>query len=115
MEVTNRMANVTDLLIESLVSSRTKEPVVQLTVKLDNGQTVVQFTPEQARSTAQVLMQAAESAVIDTFILKWVKDVLEQDEITAAHIMKDFREFREARVARNTEVPENVPEEEKSV
>lgn len=108
------MAKVTDILVESLVSSRTHEPVVQIRVLFDNGkgQTTVQMSPEEARGIAQHIMEAAESATVDAFLNNWCRTVLQASESQAAGIMKDFRDFREARVARNTEQPQSQPEEE---
>lgn len=106
------MAKVTDILVESLVSSTTLEPVVQLRILFDNGdgQTTVQMSPEDARQIAQHILEAAEGAIVDAFLNDWCKTMLGGNEAHAAMIMKDFREFREARVARNTEQPESEPE-----
>jgi hypothetical protein len=106
------MANVTGIEVESLLSSRTEEPVVQLRIRFDNneGQTVVQMSPEQAREVAHHILEAAEASIVDAFLYDWLQKVLKAHTGQAALLMSNFRVFREARVATNTEQPVSEPE-----
>jgi hypothetical protein len=69
------------------------EPFVQLTLK-DN--VIGQLTPAQAREFAGALLQAAEAAETDSFILGFFRDTINAPLEAAFAAMRDFRSKREA-------------------
>ncbi len=90
------------LTVSSLCSSRTHEPMVDLTVPSGRAQ----FSPDKARHIAHMLLDAAESATADAFLYDWACNVLGQQEDVAVGIISDFRKYRENKLVRETEVEE---------
>lgn len=79
--------------VSSLVSSRTGEPVVTICWGKEAGQ----LSPEEARAHAQMVMEAAEAAETDAYMVAWLREELKAPEEMMAHFLTGFRRFREAR------------------
>jgi 6-phosphogluconate dehydrogenase len=71
--------------------NRAGEPFIQLIL---GDKVIAQQTPEMAREHAHAVLEAAEAAEQDAFLVHWVKNVLHQDENVAGHILVDFRNWR---------------------
>jgi hypothetical protein len=67
------------------------EPFVQLI----RGETVIaQMSAEQARDHARAILESAEAAEQDAFMVAWLKKKLGVDEATAMQVLIDFRNYR---------------------
>jgi hypothetical protein len=80
--------------ITSLVSSRTKEGVVEL----NWGDKKAQFSPEEARKHALKILECADAAETDAFIVDFFVKRLGQKFEQSLRILQDFRAFREERM-----------------
>jgi len=78
--------------VNSMVSSRTEEPFV--TVYLA-GPDAAQLTPAQAREVAGHLIEAAEAAEQDAFIIAFGRQKLGLDLAGAAALLSEYRAWRE--------------------
>ena len=71
----------------------TKQPFVNLLI---GDRKPVQLSPEEARSVARQLTEAAEAAEQDAFLVEWGSEAL-GDERTAAALLMQFRKWRKER------------------
>lgn len=92
-----------ELVVTSLLSARTKEPVVGLSF----GGEGAQFSPAKAREIARMLMEAAESADTDAFVWQWATEQLHSTEDVAQQVVRDFRQYRETQLSRGIAVEED--------
>jgi hypothetical protein len=84
--------------VGSIVSGRDFEPYVQVSITMPDGrQSRVQFTPEQARTQAQFILQAAEAAESDHFVMQFAIEQLGSMPNAAAALLDEFRNYREKR------------------
>lgn len=75
------------------------EPFIQLIL----GESIIaQQSVEQARESAMAMLEAAEAAEQDAFLLFWVTTHLEQDPKVAACILQEFRNFRRERTGKRS-------------
>jgi hypothetical protein len=79
--------------IVSLVSVSTGEGIVQLTWGNEKGQ----LSPEEARAHALKILECAESAETDAFVVEFFEKILKSTRDQAIQILMEFRNFREAR------------------
>ncbi|HEY8597358.1 MAG TPA: hypothetical protein VIL85_02940 [Thermomicrobiales bacterium] len=71
----------------------TKRPFVNLLI---GDRKPIQLSPDEARSVALQLIEAAETAEQDAFLVEWGTEAL-GDERTAAALLMQFRKWREER------------------
>ena len=71
--------------------TRAGEPFIQLIL---GDKVVAQQSPEMAREHALAMLEAAEAAEQDAFIVWFAKNRMGVDENVAAHILVDFRDWR---------------------
>jgi len=71
--------------------NRAGEPFIQLIL---GDKVIAQQSPEMARAHALAMLEAAEAAEQDAFIVHFAKTRMGVDENVAAHILVDFRNFR---------------------
>lgn len=81
------------ILITSLVSSRTREGVVQL----EWGDKKAQLSCEEARQHALRIMECAEAAESDAFFIEWLQTNLSFSMETAVQMLENFRSYRTIR------------------
>jgi hypothetical protein len=81
----------THIEIASILSSRTKQGLVELAI----NDTKTQMTIDKAREVCQMLHQAIEAAITDTLIYQFVTERVGIDQERAAQILLDFRELRQ--------------------
>jgi len=67
------------------------EPFVQL---LRGTAIVGQMSTTEARDHAQAMLEAAEAAETDAFILKWVREHVGAGDEQAVGLLADFRRYR---------------------
>lgn len=83
--------------IESIVSGRTFEPMVQLTWGDQSGQ----LTPGEARRHALSILEAADAAESDAFVFRWLtRDIIgnaDDERENWKTVMEQFKAFRLAR------------------
>lgn len=79
--------------VNSIVSSTTGQPFVQFVAT----QLRWQMTPDEARTWAHVIHEAAESALQDGFLVDWLVTRLEVPREQAAQILGEYRQYRESR------------------
>lgn len=79
-----------DILIDSIVAARNKEPYVHLSV---DGKVVAQLSMSEARKIANDLYLAASRAEADAMLLRFFA-AREFPEGAGAALMMDFRDFR---------------------
>jgi hypothetical protein len=72
------------------VSVKTGRPYVQL----EWGASIGQVSPEEARSHALLLLEAAQNAVADAAILGWARDELDVDLERGAQLIDALRRYR---------------------
>jgi inorganic pyrophosphatase len=71
--------------------NRDGEPFIQLIL---GEKVIAQQSVQQAREHALAILEAAEAAEQDAFIVHWCKTILGQTEQVAGQILVDFRNFR---------------------
>ena len=78
---------------ESLVSARDRKPYVTLRWGDEAGQ----FTPDEARAHAMVILECADAAVSDAFLFGFMTGRIGVGGADAGRVMAEFREFRKKR------------------
>lgn len=78
--------------ISTLVSARTGEPKVDLVDPEKEWR--VQLTVEEARALAWNILQAAEAALVDSFLHNFLVRELDLDNGRSARVLNEFRKFR---------------------
>lgn len=78
------------IMVSSMVAAGTGDPMVMLRWFTH----VAQLTPAQARDLALNLLDAAEAAKSDAFLMGFIGD---RDPVAGAQLVAAFREFRQRR------------------
>jgi hypothetical protein len=81
----------TDIGVESLYGARTDAPLVKLIV----GTHEVIIPPEKARLVGGWLIQAAEAAYGDAFLVRWLGAAVGVPREQAVPLLREFRTFRD--------------------
>jgi hypothetical protein len=74
--------------------NREGEPFIQL---INGDKLIGQMSPEDARDHALAMIEAAEAAEQDAFLIWFVKTQLKGDEKMAVSLLGEFRQWREKR------------------
>lgn len=82
--------------VRSMYGANTQKPIVVLT--LPGGESV-QMEPADARNLALNLLQGAEAAEQDAWLVEWLKESLKADEQQTVVILREYRQWREKREA----------------
>ena len=88
--------------VTTLYGHRHKKPIVEIRLPRDKPETpkerrnMVQLEIAEARDLAMNILQAAESAIQDAFIVEWMTEIL-GDERKAAAVLVEFRDRRHDR------------------
>lgn len=80
--------------------ANTRQPFVDLLI---GDRKPIQLSPDEAREVAQRLMEAAESAEQDAFLVEWGAESFGGDRRAAAALLLEFRKWRDARRERATD------------
>lgn len=78
---------------QSAYGMRTKQPIVVL----HHQDWVLQVSPEEARGIASSILQAAEAAEQDAFLMEWIQRTTGVDELGAGRLVVEYRDWREKR------------------
>jgi hypothetical protein len=78
---------------------KTRQPFVQL----HHGDWSIQCSPDEARQLAQSIIEAAEAAEQDGFLMEWAKESIGADDGVATMLLTEYRQWREARRKREDE------------
>lgn len=81
------------LVVSSLYGRETRQPIVQLT----HGEWMMQVTPEEARRIARMLMESAEAAEQDGFLVEFMMKKVGVEEVKAVLVLHEYRQWRDAR------------------
>ena len=73
---------------------KTKEPFVNIAMP---GGEYVQLDIEGARHHALAVLECAEAAVQDAFLVEWVKDATKTNDQGAGVLLNEYREWRKRR------------------
>lgn len=84
--------------VSSGFGHNTQRPFVQ--VVIDALDASAQMSPAEARSLALNLLEAAEAAESDAFLVTFLRDTIGAEDRSIASILTDFRQWRESQ--RNT-------------
>lgn len=88
--------DITEISVTSGFGHNTQQPYVQMIIQRADWMT--QMTPETARELAFNLLQAADGAESDGFLINFLRSrVGVEDMRTIATILVEFREYREKR------------------
>lgn len=71
--------------------NRAGEPFIQLII---GEKVIAQQSVQQAREHALAILEAAEAAEQDAFLVHWAKTKIGVNESAAAGLLQDFRNFR---------------------
>ncbi len=82
-----------ELRIESGYGGKTKQPFVSLLY----SDTVIQVSPPKAREIALMLLESAEAAEQDAFLMEWAQEEVNTGEQGAARLLNEFRLWRKRR------------------
>lgn len=82
-----------ELFIKSGYGANTEEPFVSL----HYSDTVIQVSPPKAREIALMLLESAEAAEQDCFLMEWAQAETKVDERGAAMLLNEFRLWRKRR------------------
>lgn len=66
-------------------------------VSMHDGDWVRQVSPEEARQIARNLMEAAEAAEVDDFLITWAQQSMDVPLDSAVNLLAMYREHRDAR------------------
>ena len=77
--------------IGTILSHRTKQGLVELTVNGEKAQMEI----AKAREVCQMLHQAIEAAITDTLIYQFMVERIGMDDQRASQVLLDFRELRQ--------------------
>ena len=66
-------------------------------VQLHHGDWTIQCSPDEARQLAQSIVEAAEAAEQDGFLIEWAKQSIGVDDGAATQLLMEYRKWREAR------------------
>src|SRR5687768_17608912 len=95
MAITDQEKSDGMIWVKSLVSHRTGEGVVEFTW----GEKRAQLTCEEARRHALGVLECAEAAETDAFIVEFFHQELGMERDKAIQILGSFRSYREKRLA----------------
>lgn len=90
------------ILVTTLVSARDQSGRVQI----EGERVKLQLSVEEARALASNILEAATYAEADAFLFHFMRETIDAGDAGAAQVLVEFRQYREARVARP---PEGVP------
>jgi hypothetical protein len=85
------------LSIESIVSAKDGQPYVQYSWSDFRAQ----MTPEEATRHALILVEAANAAIGDAFLMTFLTEKLDLQPAAAAPLIAEFRQCREQRRAKD--------------
>jgi hypothetical protein len=88
--------------VESLYGARSDAPLVKLIV---DGHEYL-MPPEKARQIAQWLVEAAEAAYSDAFLVRFLEHKVGTERSRAVPILREFRQWRELQRRAGREVEE---------
>lgn len=88
--------------VASLVSGRNREPYVTITW----GERKAQLTPAEARRHAQIILEAADAAVSDAFLVSWLVERVQASDEIMGGLLSEFRAYRLAQEERDPVVAE---------
>jgi hypothetical protein len=93
-EPTVQQEDITEFMITSGFGHNTRRPFVQMVIQRADWMT--QMSPEEARELAFNLLQAADGAESDGFLVSFLQERIGVESMNAiASILVDFREYRE--------------------
>jgi hypothetical protein len=85
-----------EILVTTLYGRDNKIPMVQ--IEVPNGK--AQLSLEETEDLARNLVHAAEASATDAFLIEFLRDSLELDDNAVWGIIREFREWREAKIAK---------------
>lgn len=84
------------VLVSTLFAASMQQPMVQLELP----RRAVQLSPEDAVKVGLRIVEAGKAAVLDAFLISWMRDAGNFDEASVIALLSEFRSWREARVAK---------------
>lgn len=94
-QITDPATSAGEIVISSIVSAHTKEPMVNLTI--GSRDVHIQLTIEESLSLARHIMSAANAAKMDAFVVSWLRDEINMPDGSFAAVLELFREWRKKR------------------
>jgi hypothetical protein len=87
------------LSVSSGYGQNTKQPFVTIALAspVETANPAVQLLTSQAREIAMQILEAADAAESDGFVVGWLTDVADLSEAQAAALLQEFRAYRDAR------------------
>jgi hypothetical protein len=87
------------LSVSSGYGQNTKQPFVTLALAspVETANPAAQLLTSQAREIAMQILEAADAAESDGFVVGWLGDVADLNEAQAAALLQEFRAYRDAR------------------
>ena len=92
---------MSEIIAESIVSQATREPFVKLSWDTTTQQ--AQLTPEQARQLSSAILESAEAAEQDAFLIWFLTKKIGSDDALATATLREYRKWREER---NEQLPQ---------
>ena len=91
------------LSVQSGYGHTTKQPFVVLSMAnpVETANPTIQTSTDQARAIAILLMEAADAAESDGFVVEWMQGTAELTEGQASVLLNDFRTYRDTQRKRN--------------
>ena len=84
------MSDTSLLWAESMFGAKTRRGLVRLSFR---GESVI-ISPDEARTFASTIYEAASAAEGDECLMRWLHETFDFDEVRCAAALKDFREQR---------------------
>lgn len=95
-------ANQIEIWMETILSNRTKEGMVNFSLKQNDTEVKTQWDIRKAKEIRDMLTECIEAAISDTLIYKFMHEKVGMSDEKASMVLLDFRELRQGKTDRSS-------------
>lgn len=89
--------NLIEIWMETILSSRTKEGMVNFSLTQNDTKVMTQWDIRKAKEIRDMLTECIEAAISDTLIYKFMREKIGMSDEKASMVLYDFRELRQGK------------------